>query len=286
MRIAVVGLGAIGSTFAFALSKAGHEVTGIARGERLEQVQRDGAIVKVDGERAAIATARELDPAVPFDLVLVAVLAHQVEPILPTLRASAAKTVLFMFNTVAPLANLRDVVGAERFAFGFPAVLASLPSGRLQYEVFTFGQITIVTEARWAELFTAAGIKTHVEPHMQSWLRTHAVVIAVVLSLSLRAVSAGRGATWAEASGQARAFAEGLALVRHLGERVTPMPIALLGALPGFLRAALFWVLSRTPLVRSAAAVGPKEPRALIDAMAALGPPALTEGLRAIRPAD
>jgi 2-dehydropantoate 2-reductase len=36
MQIAIVGPGSIGSTFAFWLSEAGHDVTVIARGTRLE----------------------------------------------------------------------------------------------------------------------------------------------------------------------------------------------------------------------------------------------------------
>jgi 2-dehydropantoate 2-reductase len=54
MKIAVVGLGGIGSTFAFLLARAGHDVTVIARGERLEQLQRDLAIVSTSGERVGL----------------------------------------------------------------------------------------------------------------------------------------------------------------------------------------------------------------------------------------
>ena len=140
MKIAVLGPGPIGSTFAFHLARAGHAVTVIARGARLERLQADEAIVTVDGERAAVEVATALDPTVPFDLVLVSMLATQVEPVLPALRSSAAARVMFMFNTFDLLSPLRDTVGAERFAFGFPAVLASLPEGRLRREVFSAGR--------------------------------------------------------------------------------------------------------------------------------------------------
>src|SRR6201999_8239 len=50
MRIAIVGPGGIGSTFAFQLSEAGHDVTVIARSTRLEQLRHAGAIVTVEGE--------------------------------------------------------------------------------------------------------------------------------------------------------------------------------------------------------------------------------------------
>ena len=45
LRIAIIGIGGIGSTFAFQLVRAGHhEVTAVARpgSRRLEQLKRDG----------------------------------------------------------------------------------------------------------------------------------------------------------------------------------------------------------------------------------------------------
>ncbi|WP_437518148.1 ketopantoate reductase family protein [Sorangium sp. So ce1099] len=66
MKMAVLGTGAIGSTFAYQLAKAGHEVTAVARGARLQRLQEDGAVVLVDGERAPVTVARALDPSVPM----------------------------------------------------------------------------------------------------------------------------------------------------------------------------------------------------------------------------
>ena len=121
MKIAVIGPGGIGSTFAFQLARAGHEVTVVARGKRLEQLQRDQAVITRDGQRATVRVTSVLDETTPWDLLLVTVLASQVDALLPALRASAARQVMFMFNTFEPLGRLRDAVGAARFAFGFPA---------------------------------------------------------------------------------------------------------------------------------------------------------------------
>ena len=100
MKIAILGTGAIGSTFAFQLARNTHDVTVIARGKRLEQLQAEQAIVTVTGERAAVTVSAALDPAINYDLVLVVVLASQVDAVLPSLKISAAKTVMFMFNTL------------------------------------------------------------------------------------------------------------------------------------------------------------------------------------------
>ena len=89
LRIAVIGVGGIGSTFAFQLARTGrHDVTVIARpgSVRLEQLRRDGAIVDAKGERAAIRVTDRLDEETPYDLVLVTLPAHQAEAVLPALQ--------------------------------------------------------------------------------------------------------------------------------------------------------------------------------------------------------
>src|SRR4051794_7533763 len=115
MHIAIVGPGGIGSTFALYLARAGHDVTVVARGKRLEQLQKEEAIVTATGERAKVTVAAQLDPTTPFDLVLVTVLAPQVDAVLPALSTGKARKVMFMFNMFEPLNRLRDAVGAERF---------------------------------------------------------------------------------------------------------------------------------------------------------------------------
>jgi 2-dehydropantoate 2-reductase len=54
VRIAIIGPGGIGSTVAFQLSQAGHDVTVVGRqgGRRLEELKRNGAIVREDGDSA------------------------------------------------------------------------------------------------------------------------------------------------------------------------------------------------------------------------------------------
>ncbi|WP_437937787.1 ketopantoate reductase family protein [Sorangium sp. So ce341] len=283
MKIAIVGAGRIGSTFAFQLARAGHEVTVVARGARLAQLRRDEAIVTAAGERAAVGVSAALDEETAWDLVLVTVLAHQVDEVLPALAASAAKTVMFMFNTFEPLGRLRDAVGAARCAFGFPAILATLDDGKLTSRIVTRGMVTPVTEAAWAKVFTDAGIPAVVEPDMESWLRTHAAVVAPVMVAVVTAHARKAGVSWTEAMDVARALEEGLRVVRQLGNTLTPAPIAALSRLPTPAAAALVWTLSRVEAIRKTGAAGPGEPRALIDAMAAAAP-GRTPALLAIRP--
>lgn len=285
MNIAIIGLGGIGSTFAFQLARAGHQITVIARGQRLEQLTRDQAIVTTAGERAEVRVAGSLDPTIAFDLVLVTVLAPQVDAVLPSLQASAAKTVMFMFNTFEPFARLRDAVGAARFAFGFPAILANVQdAGRLESTIVTRGQITTVTDGGLAEVFTQAGIASVVHADMESWLRTHAAMVVPFMIAVARSHERRAGLSWNESWKLANALDEGMGLVKKLGNAITPVPMVVLSCLPRVSTAALLWSATRMSSLRKSGAAGTKEPRALIDSMQAVAPGGSLPKLLAVRP--
>lgn len=284
MQIAIIGPGGIGSTFAFRLSRAGHDVTVIARGRRLEQLRGDGAIVTADGQRAGIRVAAVLDESMPYDLVLVTVLASQVDTLLPTLARSGAASVMFMFNTFQSLDRLRDGVGAHRFAFGFPAIVASVADGTLSFSILRRRMSTTVTDPFWAEIFSNAGIPATVHPDIQSWLRTHAAVIVPLVIAGSTADLRGSGLSKRESLRMAGAMNEGIRLVRHLGNAVTPAPMTVLSRVPRRLLAAMFWMLTRLDVfVRTVAVAQAEEPRTLIDEMSSAWP-GHTPALLAIRP--
>lgn len=283
MKITMIGAGGIGSTFAFQLAQAGHAVTVVARGKRLEQLLREQAIVLNTGERMPVQVSAAFDLTTACDLVLVTVLAHQVDELLPALASSAAKQIMFMFNTFEPLDRLRDAVGAERFAFGFPAIMAILNDGKLTTTIVKRGQTTIATDASWAKHFTAAGIPTAVEADMHNWLRTHAVMVAPIMTVLNIAYLRQAGVTWREAQQAATAMSEGFALVRRLGNRLTPAAMRVVDHLPTPLLAALLWMFTRIPSMRPWGAAGTGEPRALIDRMIASAS-GQTPALLAIRP--
>ena len=126
LQIAVLGVGGIGSTFAFQLARDGHAVTAIARpgSARLQQLQRDSGIVNSKGERAEMRVLLGLDEHTPYDLVIVTLLAHQVDAVLPASKRSTARWIKFMFINFEPV-RLQDAVGPDRCSFGMPFVQAT-----------------------------------------------------------------------------------------------------------------------------------------------------------------
>lgn len=282
MKIAIYGPGAMGSTFGFYLSRAGHEVTVVARGKRLEQLTREGAIVHTSGERAAVQVASSLDASTPFDLVLVTVLATQVDAILPALQACSARQVMFMFNTFRSIEPLRAAVRPERFTFGFPAGVFVLlnEAGHITPQV---NSGTTASESEWATVFTQAGIPTGVEADMQSYLRSHAAMVYPLMAMGVVVAGRGAGLSWREAGQHADALFAGMKIVRAMGSAFRPAWMSTVAGMPRGVAAGLLWCLSRTKVIRDLGKLGNTEPRMLADMMSA-DMPSLASPLTAVRP--
>ncbi len=291
LRIAVVGAGRIGSTFAFHLSRmGGHDVAVVARpgSARLRQLERDGAVVDAEGRRAAVRVADALDEGTPYDLVIVTLLAHQVDAVLPALRRSVAGCVQFMFNTFDP-ERLREAVGAGRCSFGMPFVQANLTAdGRLKARVGAAGQKTLMGRQRWVDAFNAAGLPAALEPDMPLWLRCHVPLCMAFESVSVAGKRRGGGASWGTALTVARGVHASFGLIRDLGHEVYPGTKRRIDRLPAWVVAAMLWSLSRIGPFRALLATGEAECRDLVDAMvAAAGPahsPASVSAIRAMKP--
>ena len=293
LSIAVIGTGQIGSTFAYQLARAGHDVTVIARpaSKRLQQLKRDSGIVLTTGEQIKLHVADNLNGDIAYDLVIVTVLAYQVDALIPSLQRSKAKYIHCMFNIFEP-ERLRDAIGNHRCSFGMPFVMAMLDNeGRLKPTISSRRK-TLHGDQRWVDLFNVAGIPSVYEPEMLLWLRCHAPLGIAFESIAVAGQSRGGGATWLEAKAVARGMHAGFAIVKGLGYNLYPSAKSTLNSMPNFLIAFLLWLFSRIPSARELLATGINECRALIDtivAASAQAKPPLPEAVKellAIRPKE
>ncbi|HEY4306713.1 MAG TPA: 2-dehydropantoate 2-reductase [Gemmatimonadaceae bacterium] len=85
MKVAIVGLGAIGGYIGARLAASGHEVSALARGETLTRVRERGLIVEADGTRstASINVSDDANTLGPQDLVIVALKAPGLAAVAP-----------------------------------------------------------------------------------------------------------------------------------------------------------------------------------------------------------
>ncbi len=84
MKICVVGAGAIGGYMAVRLADAGHDVSVIARGPHLAAIRQRGlTLIEADRQRTItpVAATDDLRELGTQDLVLLALKAHQIEPV-------------------------------------------------------------------------------------------------------------------------------------------------------------------------------------------------------------
>ena len=283
MKTILIGAGRIGSVVAFFLSRAGHDVTVVARGARLNALRSDGAIVTTSGERASVHVVPEFDPLAPCDLAIVTVPEHQLGPLLPLLSQCRAKTVLLMFNTFEGCARYQSIIGAERFAFGFPSMTAALVNQRLRFRVDGPGMITTLSRPELVTLFKDVGLPGEYERDMDGFLRTHVAMVVPLFIAALLMWKRDCNLTWKEARRLDEAWAEGFDLVRSLGHSLKPSGVAILSRMPSVLRVLLLWSLSRSRLVKDLGEFGPAETRFLIDAMVAVSPER-TRHLQVLRP--
>ena len=124
MKIAVIGVGAVGGYFGGRLAQAGHDVFFLARGKTVEALRSEGLRVKsVDGDFEIRGPQAAADPnqVGPVDVVLVAVKATQVGEVAPTLAP-----LLGPETCVIPLQNGLEAAGLLAASLGPEKVLGGL----------------------------------------------------------------------------------------------------------------------------------------------------------------
>jgi 2-dehydropantoate 2-reductase len=201
MRLLVYGAGVLGSQFAVRMQEAGHDVSLLARGERLASLRRDGVqLAEGDGpvvRRVAVPVVEQ--PGGEYDLIAVFVRAHQVDAVLESL-AGVDGDVLFLVSWAAGAEPLGAVIGPERVLLGFGTGGGTMDGDVVRYRRDDFltrrvpmpigepgGRSTPRLE-RILSALRAAGINAKAEPRMDAWLKTHA---AFTVPLGQAVIAAG-----------------------------------------------------------------------------------------------
>ena len=118
MKICVIGGGgAIGGYLAAMLAKAGHQVTVVARGATLAAIQKNGLKLYIEGESdpivASVKAVEKITDVETPDIVMLAVKAHQVEPIIDDLATiMGPETVLIPMQNGIPWWYFQKLSGA------------------------------------------------------------------------------------------------------------------------------------------------------------------------------
>ncbi|MGW4561747.1 ketopantoate reductase family protein [Streptomyces sp. NPDC004561] len=260
-RIAVIGAGAIGSTFALKLAASGHEVTMVVRNaRRREALERDGLRGKPRrgaAERADVRVTASLDDN--YDLVIVPVQRPQIESLVPALAANGSARIMFMFNNASDADRWVGEIGADRLVWGFPAILAKVSDETVGYSIVSRAvQVTTIGRPDGVidedlrsvgSVFSSAAIPTIVSPVIDGWLKTHAAFVAPMVAAAFLPGRSGSGPrlSWSSARELGAAVRSGMRAVRRSGATVAPGNMRAMPFVPGPVLTAMFWAMFATP---------------------------------------
>jgi ketopantoate reductase len=243
MKILVYGAGPLGSLLASRLYDAGHEVSLLARGQRLADLREHGVVlVDTKTNRETVAhpqIVERLDPGDAYDLVLVVMRKNRALEILPILAANRrTPNVLFLMNNAAGPDALVQALGKERVLMGFPMAAgfrrghkvhylagggpgkpAKIPIGEAD------GSIRSRTRVVAAVLGTMEEVEAEMRTDVDAWLKTHVALLMPSLAPAMRA--AGRDNVRMAHTRDAivlaiRAMREGFCVLLKLGHPIVP----------------------------------------------------------------
>jgi 2-dehydropantoate 2-reductase len=258
MKVLVYGAGVTGSLFSARLHETGHDVSLLARGERLTALREHGVLL-AEGDSPAI---RQVPvpvverPVGGYDLTAVLVRTHQVDAVLESI-AGIDGDVLFLLNWAAGPEPLGAAIGRERVLLGFPTQAGIMDGQVVRYRAPSLttrlvampigepdGHSTVRLE-RIVQTFRSAGINAKAEPRMDAWLKTH---VAFAAPLGQAVYSAGGPEVLA---GAPEAIRDMIRLMRQNLEAMPTQPVPrafnVLRTVPEGVLVALFRRFLRSP---------------------------------------
>ena len=185
MKILVFGAGVLGCNLANNLFRAGKDVTLLARGAWADEIRRNGLRIKNALSRrtavSRIPVAAELSPEDAYDVIFVAVRYTQIETIIETLRASRAKTIIFLGNNVHT-SETAALLPEKNVLFAFTSAAGHRESNyvdSVDLRKITVGPLRDAPsqERLVQEIFAGTKYKVTYEPNVGDYLLCHAAFV-------------------------------------------------------------------------------------------------------------
>jgi ketopantoate reductase len=262
MKILVYGAGPLGSVFAAQLHRGGHDVSILARGQRLADLREHGVVLYNHTDdswmTARVNVIEQLAPDNEYDLIMVIMRKNNALDILPILAANLrTPNILFLMNNAAGPDALVAALGKDRVLTGFPAsagyrdghVIHCLTGIEEQPYPIPFGEIdgrvTERTERIAHAIDAAPGLKAEIHTDMDAWHKYHVALLMPSLAPALYACGTDRLRMLRTRDALVlaiRAVHEGFRVLRAKGLPITPSSLRLFAWLPEPL---LVWFLRK-----------------------------------------
>ena len=185
MKILVFGAGVLGCNLARNLFRAGKDVTLLARGDWAEELRKNGLRIKdkfsprLSVSRIPVVTA--LRPEDAYDVIFVVLRYTQLDAILDTLRASAAKHIVFVGNNVRAKA-LAGALPEKNVLFAFASSAGHRERDRVasvDLKKITIGPLASAPAQQQliGQILDGTKYKVAYEPNMGDYLLCHAAFV-------------------------------------------------------------------------------------------------------------
>jgi 2-dehydropantoate 2-reductase len=285
-RILVIGAGVNGSVIAERLFERGVDVTVLARGKRLAELESNGIVIENPfSQKRRIAKVRvigELAPGDAYDYILVVVRRNQVADLLAALAANASPNVVFMNNNLNGPAEIVATLGTQRPMLGF-VFAGGKRDGEIVRAIGPFDHSLIPTPfgeingtvtprlTRLVNLLNRAGLRAKVSTNIVDYLATHAAGVAAMTPLAVKYRNAFRSLARSpeEIKLMAAAMRETIPVLKALGHKIVPAGQQMLAVTPVFVLAFLLRLLCNSKFGEVGAAwhaqQAPDELQALAD---------------------
>jgi 2-dehydropantoate 2-reductase len=192
-KILFFGAGVIGSLYAGKLALSGQNITVLARGKRLEELQQKGLVLfseKIGEEKPEISVISELKNNDIYDYVFVTLRNDNLNDVLPVLSQNQSKNFVFMVNTPNGYSDWIKHLGEERIIAAFPGAGGKVENGIVYYQLTpkivqltTFGEIDGKDSQRITALrkiIRQAGFPTAISKNMDSWQKSHVGMVCAL----------------------------------------------------------------------------------------------------------
>ena len=276
MKILVLGAGVIGTTYAWQLSNAGHEVSMLVRKSKKERIEREGFLLRYHDERQKKSGSIEIayHPNVVdefqasdnYDLIIVSVRAHQLDEILPDLAAGPGKAdILFFGNNWWGEEKIRNFLSPEQYFFGFSRLVGGWRTeNRIECIFFDNPELVTMLGERdgnitprlqnLRDLFETANLRPVISQDILGWLSIHYVEFLGVVGGILKAGSFDDFVANSELiKDSIYATRESLDVCQARGvdfKKAAPANIRIIESTPVFLLAPMVKMQYRTPSIK------------------------------------
>lgn len=201
MKICILGLGVIGTTYRYIFQKAGHQVEHLVRESKKRDVPLKLDITMLDGrynnkgeEKTDIYTVNLAKPNTNYDFILLSVAGGRIKDAIATLSQNNITGSLLLFcNFWNSREEIEKMVGDFKYIIGFPTAGGNLMQKKLNCVLFDHIMLeseekaTITNYKELLEFLESVAIKVENPYDMIEWIWIHMAINAGVTSTAARA---------------------------------------------------------------------------------------------------